>query len=456
MAPLPVAVAGSAAALGVDGKIYVVGGLSGGVATNVVQAFDPAANLWTISTSLPESLNASAMGVDSLGRLIVMGGADTNGSDISDVWRSQPLGLPDAAPQFTQLPATNAIYGHAYSSTISATGNPPPTYALVRGPAGMTVDTYTGAIAWTPQGLDQIGSIPVTMQALNYAGTTNWDFTISVPYPRPAPVTNLAVVSVTSSSVTLSWSAEDAIYGPMTYGAYLRHVAHSPRGSGDTIWYTQIGTNATVPTITITGLTPGLGQDYYIVAVGPAGSSGTNSFIYALTASVQPPPNLRMTGLTSTTISLAWDPSPGQVPAASYQVWGWSNGGVNSAIYGSGITNTYFTITGLTPGTSHQWGVRAFDAQGYASAFNYGFTAVNPIPAPAQLNSAASTASGDSQFTISLPSGSQTILIQATTDLTDPNSWVQIGSLLPATNPFTFTDTNSAQYPARFYRILSP
>ena len=93
MAPMPVAVAGSAAALGADGKIYVVGGVSGGVTTNVVQVYDPAANSWTISTPLPEGLSASAMGVDSLGRLIVMGGMDANGNDVSDVWRSQQLGV---------------------------------------------------------------------------------------------------------------------------------------------------------------------------------------------------------------------------------------------------------------------------------------------------------------------------------------------------------------------------
>ena len=73
LAPMPVPVAGSAAALGADGKIYVVGGTSGGVTINLVQVYDPVANSWTISTPLPEGLSASAMGVDSLGRLIVMG-----------------------------------------------------------------------------------------------------------------------------------------------------------------------------------------------------------------------------------------------------------------------------------------------------------------------------------------------------------------------------------------------
>ena len=81
---MPVATAGSAAALGADGKIYVVGGLSGGVPTNTVQVYDPAANSWTLSTPLPESLTGSTMGTDSLGRLVVMGGRDTNGNDVGE------------------------------------------------------------------------------------------------------------------------------------------------------------------------------------------------------------------------------------------------------------------------------------------------------------------------------------------------------------------------------------
>ena len=73
------------------------------------------------------------------------------------------------------------------------------------------------------------------------------------------------------------------------------------------------------------------------------------------------------------------------------------------------------------------------------------------------LSSAAPSASGGFQFTVSEGGNRlQTVLIQATTNLADPNSWVQIGSLLPTTNPFNFTDTNAAQYPMRFYRIVAP
>jgi len=134
-----------------------------------------------------------------------------------------------------------------------------------------------------------------------------------------------------------------------------------------------------------------------------------------------------------------------------------NNSGVNYTIYGPGNTNTTLTITGLVPGSSHQWGVRAFDGQGYHSAFNYGFTVVNPVPVAPHFTGAMSTTAGGFQLTVS-EGGSvlQTVLIQATTNPADPNSWVQIGSVLPSSNPFTFIDTNADQYPARFYRILAP
>jgi uncharacterized membrane protein YqaE (UPF0057 family) len=210
-----------------------------------------------------------------------------------------------------------------------------------------------------------------------------------------------------------------------------------------------------VPTITITGLTPGLAQAYYVVATAASGSSGYGPGILATTLSPQPPTNLRVTALTSTSITLAWDPPPGPVPIASYEVWGWINNGVTSAIYGTGITNTTLTITGLVPGSVHEWGVRAHDASGYPSGFDYGPTVVNPVPTPASLSCVASSASGGFQLIVQA-GAVQTMLIQATTTPVDPNSWVQIGSLLPTANPFTFTDTNAAQYPMRFYRVVAP
>jgi len=457
MAAMPVAAAGSAAALGSDGRIYVVGGVTGGVETNVVQVYDPAANSWFLSTSLPEPSNGSAMGVDSLGRLVVMGGTDTNGYDTGDVWRSQQLNVPDIPPALTQFPISASVtYQGFYTSTISATGNPQPTYSLIIGPDGMTVDNYSGGITWTPQGLDQIGTYPVTVQAANYAGSINWTFTLAVTNPAPAILTNLAVVGVTESSVTLSWSPEDPVVGPVTYSVWLRHVLHDPRGSGATIWYTQIGTNTTDTTITINGLAAGLTQTYYVVATGAGGTSGYAG-ISATTLPAPAPTNLRVTGLTSTTITLAWDAPTGSIPVASYEVLGWFNGvAAQYPLAYPNINGTTVTLTGLTPGAAMLWGVGARDTEGNISAYDYlSSLVINPVPTPAAVAAIATpSAARGFQFAVQA-SAVETTLIQATANLADPTSWVTI-----ATNPpgktFIFTDTNASLFPTRYYRVVSP
>jgi hypothetical protein len=458
MAPLSIAVAGSAATLGPDGKIYVVGGTSGGVATDVVQVYNPASNSWAISTPLPEGLSLAAMGVDSLGRLIVMGGMDINGNDVSDVWRSQQLNVPDSAPGFVSYPSLSATYQVPYVSSITATGSPPPTYQLLSGPGGMQVDPYSGAITWTPQA-DQIGTNSATIRATNYAGYVDWSFSLTITNPPPTVVSNLTVVSATENSVNLSWDPESPVVGPVTYSVYLRHVLHDPRGSGATIWYTQIGSATVVPTITITGLAAGLPQDYYVVATG-AGGTSDYAGVVASTLPAPTPTNLRVTGLTSTTISLAWDAPVGQFPVVSYEVLGWFNGvAVQYPLAYPNISGTTVTLTGLTSGTALLWGVSAHDSAGNVSGYDYlPSLVINPVPTPAALASVATAPSaGGFQFTAS-EAGSvlQTVLIQAATNPADPSSWVQIGSLLPTTNPFTFTDTNAAQYPMRFYRVVAP
>ena len=456
VAPMPIPVSGSTAACGADGKIYVVGGVSGGVTLNAVQVYTPVSNAWVISTPLPEGLNASAMGVDSLGRLIVMGGQDSNGNDVTSVWRSQQLGVPDSLPVFTQYPGSNAAYKIPYVSSINATGNPQPTYLLFSGPSGMQVDTYSGAITWTPQG-SQIGTNSVTIRATNYAGYADWVFSLAVAPPAPSIPTNLTVVSVTDTSVILSWTPEDPYVGPVTYTIYS---VTSSGGRDPQPIYTEIGTSPT-NSVTLTGLL--VGHSYSLAVKATAAGhppTGYSSRVGATTTGPQSPTNLRLTGLTSTSVSLAWDPSPG--PAQSPNFSAVTSYSIEQFIPGGqaipkviGLTNTFGTVTGLTPNTSAYWIVRAFDAQGYGSPQGYNFLLIgNPLPAPVTTSNPMLLAGGSFQFTAS-GAANQTALVETRTDLADSSSWVLLSSFMPSNNVFTFVDTN-ATGPIRFYRVTEP
>jgi hypothetical protein len=468
MTPMPAPVAGSAATLAPDGKIYVVGGTCGGISTNVVQVYDPIANSWTTSTPLPEGLSLSAVGVDSVNHLIVMGGVDTNGNDTGDVWRSQEFGVTDSAPVFIQFPATSAAYLGSYASIINATSSPAATYSLVSGPPGMQVDYYSGTITWTPQGLGQIGANPVTIQAANYSGTTNYSFTINVPHPGPSLPTNFTEVSVSDTSVTITWSPQDPSVGPVTYSIAVPHPYHSPRGSGGGVNYGVILSGLTTNSITFTGLTPGSSSTYALSVSGSGGSIGFgyNTWFSIYTTAPQGPASVWLTALTSSSISLAWTPAPGPAqsplysPIVSYAIMERNvTTGANIPTV-LNLTGTNGTVTGLVPGQSHLWYVAGVDAQGTYSAFtgtiSTSVSVPNPVPLPAAITPiAVPPANNGFQFSVQ-PSALETTFVQATTNLADPTSWTTIATNPPASGTFIFTDPGSGQFPNRYYRVVSP
>ncbi|WP_157254321.1 glycosyl hydrolase 2 galactose-binding domain-containing protein [Nonomuraea typhae] len=69
-----------------------------------------------------------------------------------------------------------------------------------------------------------------------------------------------------------------------------------------------------------------------------------------------PPPHLRVTGTTSSSVSLAWDPATDNVGVVGYDVQG-----------GPSVTGTTATVTGLRPETAYTFTVRARDAAGLVS-----------------------------------------------------------------------------------------
>lgn len=81
-------------------------------------------------------------------------------------------------PIIISTPITNGFLGQLYSYDVDATGSPTPTYSLIVYPTGMTINTTSGLIQWTPT---SIGNYPVTVVANNGIGSTDTQsFTIIV------------------------------------------------------------------------------------------------------------------------------------------------------------------------------------------------------------------------------------------------------------------------------------
>ena len=151
-------------------------------------------------------------------------------------------------------------------------------YTLVGGvPAGMTVNSSTGLISWTPS-VSQLGSFSVTVQASNSAGQTSQSYTGTVVAPKPTTPNGFILDAVGGDSALLSWNASTDPSGGLSYGVY-----HVTAGAHHTTVYTLMGTT-TKTSITLTGLTPGFSYLLTVKATDSAGrTSGYSNSYYAKT-----------------------------------------------------------------------------------------------------------------------------------------------------------------------------
>ena len=282
MAPMLTATRDSAAVMGSDGRIYVLGGSSGNSTLATVQSYDPAANTWRTETNLPAPLSQAAAVTDALGRIEVIGGYDLNHVALSTVIVSQRLNQPDVAPAITSTAPTTVTTGSTYTYQVVATGNPQPTYSLVTAPAGMTIDAGTGLISWAPT-VAQAGSNGVTVRATNVAGSVDQSFSVRVYTPAPTVPTGLHVTGTATNSVSLAWNAATDSVGVAGYRVY--RVTHTG-WHGTVTSYTQY---ADVPGTSATISVPNSGYSYTFAVSAYNASGNISGHSSSVTATTQSP-----------------------------------------------------------------------------------------------------------------------------------------------------------------------
>lgn len=80
-----------------------------------------------------------------------------------------------AAPIFVSTPPTNAVVGALYQYQMKANGNPNPTYSLTTKPAGMTVDSVSGIVSWTPTAPGTFTVTGVASNGISPNAVQTWD-----------------------------------------------------------------------------------------------------------------------------------------------------------------------------------------------------------------------------------------------------------------------------------------
>ncbi|MHC5000364.1 MAG: putative Ig domain-containing protein, partial [Planctomycetota bacterium] len=89
----------------------------------------------------------------------------------------------EIAPEIISSPPTTATIRQLYSYDADAEGFPTPTYSLMVSPSGMTINSASGLIQWTPDA-SQLGSHAVTVVASNGPDSQdNQEFSINIGEP---------------------------------------------------------------------------------------------------------------------------------------------------------------------------------------------------------------------------------------------------------------------------------
>jgi chitodextrinase len=198
----------------------------------------------------------------------------------------------------------------------------------------------------------------VSASVANNAAPSGTDST-----PPSAP-TSLRVVSVTTTSVTIGWSASNDDVGVGGYGLY--------RGSSQTGQTQQT-------TATYDGLTCGTAYEVGVDAYDAAGNRSSRANLSATTSpcpDTQPPTaptNVTVATRTATSISLTWAPATDNVGVAAYSLY--NNGELVGATAG-----TTGIVSGLQCNTPYTLAVDAFDAAGNSSAKTTVMVSTLPCP----------------------------------------------------------------------------
>lgn len=197
----------------------------------------------------------------------------------------------------------------------------------------------------------------------------------------PTAPTSLSVVSTTTASANLSWTAATDNVGVSYYQIFVNGV---------------FKTNSSTTTATIGGLSQGTTYNFYVVAVDAAGNVSPQSNTASgttLTDTVAPtaPTNLSVSSVGTNNIAISWTASTDNIAVDNYEIY------VNGVLYGTSLT-TSANIANLSPTTTYNIYVIAKDAAGNSS------TQSNTVSAKTL---AVGTTCGDEKFE-TIPASSST------------------------------------------------
>jgi glucose/arabinose dehydrogenase len=244
-----------------------------------------------------------------------------------------------------------AAYATAYQIQVSPDAN---TWNTIYSTTTSTGATQTVSVSGTGRFVRVYGIARATPY-----GYSLWELAVNTgnggDTTPPGVPGNPTLVSATSNSATIGWTAATDNVGVTGYDVYR-----------DGQLCAQV--NASTLTGTCVNLNPRTTYGFYVNARDAAGNVSQPSATVPVTtppsSDVTPPSapgNLHTTATSSTSITLAWNASSDNVGVTGYTVYNMV-GGTPTKIGTSTGTSPGATLTGLTPSTTYHLQVTALDA----------------------------------------------------------------------------------------------
>lgn len=291
--------------------------VSNGAHTITAQARDAAGNI-TTST-------AAAVVVDNqapTGTIVINGGASATNSTAVTL----ALTAADAVTSVTQMRFSN------------------------NGTSFSTAEAFASSKTWTLS--SGAGTKTVYVQFSDAAGNWSTAVTDTIVLDTTAPtISARTATNITGNSAQITWTSNEAATSRVEYGLTTSYGATT----------TLDPTLVTAHSVALAGLASNTTYNYRVRSIDAAGNeaiSANSTFKTAAAADTTPPstPNgLTATAVSTTQINLSWNASTDNVAVTGYQVFR------NNTQVGTSATTT-FNDTGLSPGTTYSYTVRAVDA----------------------------------------------------------------------------------------------
>ena len=368
-------------------------------------------------------------------------------------------GLSESTAYYYRIRATNGSGDSAYSNEANATTPASPAAA----PSGLTATAVSSSqinLTWSDNSSNEtgfkierktgsggtytqiatVGANVVSYSSTGLAPNTTYFFRVratnaggdsaysneanaTTPNAAPAAPSALAATAISTSQINLSWTDNAS----NETGFKIERKT----GSGGT--YAQIATTgADVTSYNDTGLSATTTYYYRVRATNSIGDSAYSNEANATTSSPLPaaPSGLTASASSSTQIDLAWvDNATNETGFKIERKTG--SGGTYSQIATVGAGVVGYSNTGLTPGTSYYYRVRATNATGDSAYSNEANT--TSLAAPA-FRAAASKAAASGSLVINKPTGTvqNDVMVASiavrpnTATITAPSGWTLV------------------------------